>query len=105
MDGDYARLIACVMFAAQRQMSFFEKLCPTDGENGTIIFCHGEAEDEDVEKLGRRMAAGQYSNLTSLQLVSYFCFDVDSHECLHQRAGSRKDAVFTTRALAHWEKR
>ena len=86
MDGDYVRLIACVVFAAQRRMSFLKKLCPTDGENGTTIRCYGEAEDQHVEKLGRRMAAGQYSNLTDLGLVSYFCCDVDSHECLHQRA-------------------
>ncbi len=104
VNGDYGRLIACAVFAAQRQMSNLKKLCPTDGENGTTIFCYG-AEDEHVEELGRRMAAGQFSNVTSLQLVSYFCFVVDNHECLHQRAGSRKNAGFTTRAHAHWEKR
>jgi hypothetical protein len=105
VNGDYGRLIACAVFAAQRQMSNLKKLCPTDGENGTTIFCYGDAEDEHVEELGRRMAAGQFSNVTSLRLVSYFCFDVDNHECLHQRAGSRIDAVFTIRAHAHWEKR
>ncbi len=86
-------------------MSDFEKLCPSDGENGTTIFCAFDADDKHVEELGRRMIAGQFSSVTSLQLVSLFCFDVDNHECLHQRAGSRIDAVFTTRAHAHWEKR
>ena len=65
------------MFAAQRQMSLFKQLCPTGGENGTVIFCFGDAGDEHVEKLGRRMAAGRFSSVTSLQLVSYFCFDAD----------------------------
>lgn len=72
VNGDYGRLIACAVFAAQRQMSNFKELCPTDGENGTTIFCYGDAEDEHVEELGRRMAAGQFSNVTNLQLVSYF---------------------------------
>jgi hypothetical protein len=58
-------------------MSLFKQLCPIDGENGTHIFCYGEACDEHVEKLGRRMAAGRFSSVTSLQLVSYFCFDAD----------------------------
>ena len=58
-------------------MSLFKQLCPIGGENGTNISCIGDAEDEHVEKLGRRMAAGRFSSVTSLALVSYFCFDAD----------------------------